>query len=55
MTEDEVERCDYPPCNEPAVGHLVRPYARDRMALCAKHKAFALALLAELDAERGLN
>jgi hypothetical protein len=47
VTDDE-ERCDYPGCNELAVGHLVRPFKRDRVALCEQHRFMALALLEEL-------
>lgn len=46
---DCVEECEFPPCHQPAVAHLMRPFKEDRVALCEKHKLYALALLAELE------
>ena len=52
---DKVEVCDFPSCYRPAVGHLMRPFVGDRVALCKKHELMALALmeeLAEIEQER---
>jgi hypothetical protein len=48
MMTDHVEECGYPACSQPAAGHLMRPFKKDRVALCVKHKMMAEALLDEL-------
>lgn len=49
--DDDVEECGYPACHEPAVGHLVRPFVGDRVALCQTHRMMAVALLEQMEHE----